>query len=69
MLSASDIFLVGLPKKLSLLHTLMELKARIRLEIERIPLRLFHKVMNNLRTPLQECLNQGHHLNDVILKK
>lgn len=69
MLSASDIFLVGLPKKLKLPHTSMELKARLRLEIERIPLSLLHKVMNNLRTPLQECLDQGHHLNDVILKK
>ena len=51
-------------------RTIEELKARISLEIKRVPQRMLRAVMDNFRNRLQECINrEGHHLTDVIFKK
>ena len=47
-----------------------ELKNKIKEEIASIPLEVIHRVVENIRNRLEECLKRdGHHLEDIIFKK
>lgn len=73
-LTAPDFFLWGYLKSQVFKHdaprTIDDLQARIRLEINNIPLEMLRNVMNSFERRLRECAqNQGRHLSDTIFKK
>jgi hypothetical protein len=72
-LSAPDFFLLGCLKDKVFthpLHTIEELKACIRHEVEAITPDLLRRVMGNCTLRLQQCIaREGAHLDDLIFKK
>ena len=68
-----DYFLWGYLKAEVYKHrptTIDELKAAISQTIAEIPPEMTHRVMENFRNRLQQCItNRGHHLEDIIYKK
>jgi hypothetical protein len=72
-LSACDFFLWGYLKSQVLEapapHTVQELKHRIQQEVKGIPVKMFQRVMGDVRKRLAECLERnGGHLNDIFRK-
>lgn len=72
-LTAPDFYLWGYLKQTVYRKkptTLAELKMNINEEVERIPKKTLHDVMNALPTRMTACVNcQGKHLKNVIFKK
>ena len=51
-------------------RSVQELKHRIRLEVNQIPVEMLRRVMGESRSRLTECIRRnGGHLKDVIFKK
>jgi len=71
-LSACDFFLWGhLKNKVYSTRpsTLLQLKKRIQEEIALIPMDMLQRVMQNLHTRFQECIQRkGHHLTEIIFR-
>jgi hypothetical protein len=72
-LSACDFFLWGYLKEKVYAHcphTIQELKDCIQEEIQRIPVNMLRRVMDNVRQCAEMCLtSNGAHLSDIIFKK
>jgi len=71
-LSACDFFLWGhIKSKVYVTRptTLLQLKTRIQEVIALIPMEMLQRVMQNLHTRFQECIERnGHHLTDIIYR-
>jgi len=72
-LSVCDFFLWGYLKSKVYAQkprNIDELKNKIKEEISSTPLEVIHRVVENIRSRLEECLRRdGQHLEDIIFKK